>query len=89
MENPIPRFTLDGVRDAMVTTHLITTEDALGLRLTRLHRDDAGDPVLLVHGLTSSSDIFVMPEIRNLAGFLLDEIGRAPFFERTPMIAAI
>jgi hypothetical protein len=28
--------------------------------------------VLLVHGLTSSSDIFIMPEHRNLATYLLD-----------------
>ncbi|GAA5077665.1 cholesterol oxidase [Thermocatellispora tengchongensis] len=73
MEHRIPRFTLEGVKDADVSVHPFSTEDELGLKLTRFRRDGHdGDVVLLVHGLTSSSDIFVMPEIRNMASFLLD-----------------
>lgn len=72
MDTPIPRFTLDGVRDAEVTLHPFATRDGLGLKLTRFRREDADDVVLLIHGLTSSSDIFVMPEIRNLVTYLLD-----------------
>jgi len=70
MENRIPRYTLDGVRDAEVTVHPFATEDELGLTLTRFRRGESDDVVLLIHGLTSSSDMFVMPEITNLVTFL-------------------
>ncbi len=69
----IPRYTLDGVTDAEVSTHPFATEDDLGLNLTRFRRAECDDVILLVHGLTSSSDLFVMPEHRNLAGYLLDD----------------
>lgn len=72
MSARIPRFTLDGVTDAAVSVHPFTTEDGLGLQLTRFHRADRDDVVLLMHGLTSSSDMFIMPEHRNLVSFLLD-----------------
>jgi pimeloyl-ACP methyl ester carboxylesterase len=68
----IPRYTLDGVQDAEVSVHPFATDDGLGLNLTRFHRADCDDVVLLVHGLTSSSDLFIMPEHRNLASYLLD-----------------
>ncbi|HEY3904623.1 MAG TPA: alpha/beta fold hydrolase [Streptosporangiaceae bacterium] len=73
MTGRIPRYTLDGVTDAEVSTHTFSTEDDLGLSLTRFCRAECDDVVLLVHGLTSSSDMFIMPEIRNLAGYLLDD----------------
>jgi pimeloyl-ACP methyl ester carboxylesterase len=72
MEHRIPRFALEGVTEAEISVHRFWTEDELGLTLTRFRRDECDDVVLLVHGLTSSSDIFVMPEIRNMASYLLD-----------------
>ncbi len=72
MKRRIPRFTNEGVRDAEVSLHPVTSGDGLGLMLTRFHRADADDVVLLVHGLTSSSDMFIMPEHRNLTSYLLD-----------------
>jgi cholesterol oxidase len=72
MTSRIPRYTLDGVTDAEVSVHPFATEDGLGLNLTRFHRADCGDIVLVVHGLTSSSDLFIMPEHRNLVTYLLD-----------------
>ena len=78
MEHRIPRFTLDGVRNAEVTVHPFATEDELGLQLTRFRSHDTpaqgaqDDVVLLVHGLTSSSDMFIMPEHTNLVRFLHD-----------------
>ncbi len=72
MTGRILRYTLDGVADAQVSTHPFATEDDLGLSLTRFHRADCDDVVLLVHGLTSSSDLFIMPEHRNLVSHLLD-----------------
>jgi lysosomal acid lipase/cholesteryl ester hydrolase len=71
----IPLYTLDGVRDADVTTHHFSTEDGLGLSMFRFNRDpagEAGDAVLIIHGLTTSTDMFVMPEHRNLVSYLLD-----------------
>jgi pimeloyl-ACP methyl ester carboxylesterase len=69
----IPRYTLDGVKDARVSVHPFATEDGLGLNLTRFHRADCDDVVLLIHGLTTSSDLFIMPEHRNLVSCLLDD----------------
>lgn len=72
MSRRIARYTLDGVKDAAVTVHPFATEDDLGLELRRFHRADCDDVVLIVHGLTSSSDMFIMPEHTNLVSFLLD-----------------
>ncbi|WP_248963394.1 alpha/beta fold hydrolase [Sphaerisporangium perillae] len=72
MEHRIPRYTLEGVSGAEVSVHPFPTEDELGLTLTRFHAAESDDVVLLIHGLTSSSDMFIMPEHRNLVSFLLD-----------------
>ena len=73
MERGIPaRYTLDGVSDAEVSVHPYATADGLGLNLTRFHRGDCDDVVLVIHGLTSSIDMFIMPEHRNLVTVLLD-----------------
>ncbi|MPZ64212.1 MAG: alpha/beta fold hydrolase [Pseudonocardiaceae bacterium] len=69
----IPRYTLDGVRDAEVSTHYLSTADGLGLSMLRFTRHAGGDAVLVIHGLTTSTDMFVMPEHRNLVSYLLDE----------------
>jgi lysosomal acid lipase/cholesteryl ester hydrolase len=68
----IPLFTLEGVPDAEITTHPFTTDDGLGLSMLRFQRGAAGDVVLIVHGLTTSSDMFIMPEHHNLVRYLLD-----------------
>jgi cholesterol oxidase len=65
-------FTLDGVKDAEVSTHYITTGDGLGLSALRFRRGEAGEAVLIVHGLTTSTDMFIMPEHYNLVSYLLD-----------------
>jgi lysosomal acid lipase/cholesteryl ester hydrolase len=75
MKRRIPLFTLTGVPDADVSTHPFDTPDGLGLSLLRFNRpraSDSNDIVLVVHGLTTSSDMFVMPEHDNLVRFLLD-----------------
>lgn len=68
----IPLYTLEGVPDADVGHHPITTDDGLGLDLTRFRRGDCDDVVMVVHGLTTSMDMFIMPEHLNLVSFLLD-----------------
>src|SRR3954468_16794036 len=72
MQRRVARYTLDGVKDAEVSVHPFSTEDDLGLELRRFRRADCDDVVLLVHGLTSSSDMFIMPEHHNLVTYLLD-----------------
>ncbi|MBV8932621.1 MAG: hypothetical protein JO285_08760, partial [Kutzneria sp.] len=72
MERRVPLFTLAGVRDADISTHPFDTEDGLGLSLLRFRREPTENIVLLVHGLTSSTDMFIMPEHRNLVSYLLD-----------------
>lgn len=75
MEREIALFTLDGVKDAEVTTHWFWTEDKLGLSFTRFQRAGAGEAteaVMIVHGLTTSTDMFIMPEHYNLVSYLLD-----------------
>lgn len=74
MGREIPLYTLEGVQDADVSTHWYTTEDGLGLSMLRFAREpEAGeDAVLLIHGLTTSTDMFVMPEHVNIVQFLLD-----------------
>jgi lysosomal acid lipase/cholesteryl ester hydrolase len=69
----IPLFTLEGVRDAEVSTHWFHTEDGLGLSLLRFQRGAAEDAVLITHGLTTSTDMFIMPEHDNLVTHLLDQ----------------
>jgi pimeloyl-ACP methyl ester carboxylesterase len=70
VERRIPRYTLEGVSGATVTAHPFSTQDGLGLALTRFLAAESDDVVLLLHGLTQSSDMFVMPEHRNLVSFL-------------------
>jgi len=72
MEREIPLYTLDGVKDAEKSCHPFSTDDGLGLGLQRFQRDDCDDVVVIIHGLTSSSDMFIMPEHYNLVSYLLD-----------------
>lgn len=72
-QREIPLYTLEGVRDADVSYHPFSTEDMLGLHLHRFRRGDADDVVLIIHGLTTSMDMFIMPEHYNLVSYLLDQ----------------
>ena len=73
MEREIPLYTLEGVKDAVVTTHHFTTEDKLGLSMLRFSRGEAGEAILVIHGLTTSTDMFIQPEHENLVSYLLDQ----------------
>lgn len=67
-------FTLEGVPEAEKTLIPFQTEDKLSLLLTRFKRGSAPckDVVLLTHGMTSATNMFVMPEHRNFVTTLLD-----------------
>ena len=72
MEREIPLYTLEGVRDAEVSTHYFSTEDKLGLSMLRFQRGEASEAILIIHGLTTSTDMFIQPEHENLVSYLLD-----------------
>ncbi len=72
MEREIPLYTTEGVKNAEITTHSFSTEDKLGLSLQRFKRDDCEDIVVIIHGLTTSTDMYIMPEHYNLVSYLLD-----------------
>ncbi len=55
------------------TLHRLQTSDGVMVSLSHLPHPDARDAVLLIHGLTTSSDMFVMPEHYNLAAYLHDQ----------------
>ncbi|MEZ4494473.1 MAG: alpha/beta hydrolase [Dehalococcoidia bacterium] len=72
MVRAIPLYTLEGVTGAEKSYHYFSTGDGLGLSLQRFNRAPSDDIVLIVHGLTTSTDMFVMPEHYNLVQYLLD-----------------
>ena len=62
MRREIPTYTLEGVPDARITTHWFSTGDKLDLSLLRFWKADCDDVVMIIHGPTTSSDMFIMPE---------------------------
>jgi len=72
MEREIPLYTTEGVKDCDITTYDFSTKDKLGLSLQRFQRDDCDDIVMIIHGLTTSTDMFIMPEHYNLVSYLMD-----------------
>lgn len=68
----IPLYTTEGVKDAEITSYPIETADRLTLGLQRFHRESSDDVVVIIHGLTTSTDMFIMPEHYNLVQYLLD-----------------
>jgi lysosomal acid lipase/cholesteryl ester hydrolase len=72
MDRKIALYTLEGVRDAKLETHWFTTADGIGLSLLRFTRKPSKDVVVILHGLTTSTDMFIQPEHYNLVSYLLD-----------------
>jgi len=68
----IPVMSLEGVNNAETSTHYITTDDKLTLSMMRFTRGPCRNVVVLMHGLSTSTDMFVMPEHYNLVNYLLD-----------------
>ncbi len=52
--------------------YVIQTEDGLSLKLQRFTKTGNSDSVLLLHGLSSSSNMFTAPEWHNLPYYLLN-----------------
>jgi pimeloyl-ACP methyl ester carboxylesterase len=72
----IPLYTHDGVlkrhKNARASIYPFYTADGLGLSLTRFTTGPCSNVIVILHGLTTSSDMFIMPEHDNLVSYLLD-----------------
>lgn len=71
-DHPFPIHTTKGVHGCQVTTHPVDTGDGLTLQMQRFQKAESQEVVLLLHGLTTSTDMFIMPEHYNLVQYLLD-----------------
>jgi cholesterol oxidase len=71
-EHLFPLHTLEGVRGCQKEMIPFPTDDGLNLILHRFKRQESKNVVLLLHGLTTSTDMFVMPEHYNMTQFMLD-----------------
>ena len=71
-EHIFPLQSTEGVKKAEHTVIPFHTEDGISLSLSRFKRKACQDVVLLIHGLTTSTDMFIMPEHENLVSYLLD-----------------
>lgn len=71
-EHLFPVQTLRGVIDCEKELLPFDTGDGLTLTLQRFRRGEGKEVVLLIHGLTTSTDMFIMPEHYNLVQYLLD-----------------
>ncbi|MBK8397675.1 MAG: alpha/beta fold hydrolase [Leptospiraceae bacterium] len=69
-QREIPMFTLSGVADGKISYHPISTGDKLGISLMRFKKKESDDVILLSHGLTTSTDMYIMPEHNNLVNYL-------------------
>ena len=73
MQRDIALYTLEGVPNARISSHPFCTEDKLGLNLLRFWQADCDDVMVIIHGLTTSSDMFIMPEHKNLVVWLHEQ----------------
>ena len=69
----IPCNSNEGVRNAKHEVYPFSTEDGLGLTLNRFYRKESKDIIFLMHGLTTSTDMFIMPEHYNVVQFFIDQ----------------
>ncbi|WII73526.1 alpha/beta fold hydrolase [Bdellovibrio sp. 22V] len=69
-EHVIPLHTTEGVALGEKTLHPLNTRDGINITVQRFKYQECKDVVLLVHGLTTSTDMFIMPEHENLVNHL-------------------
>ncbi|XGC79616.1 alpha/beta fold hydrolase [Bdellovibrio bacteriovorus] len=72
-EHLFPIHTTQGVPLGEKNLHPIDTEDGLTISLQRFKIKDSRSVVLLLHGLTTSTDMYIMPEHQNLVNHLHSE----------------
>jgi len=59
--------------DVFIDEFPVDTQDGITIYLTRFRRGTAKKSILLLHGMTASTDMFIRSEHRNLVSVLLDE----------------
>ncbi len=64
--------TMEGIHNAKIIDYTVNTQDGLTLKIQRFLRSPSPNPVVLLHGLTTSTDMFIMPEHENIVQYLLD-----------------
>ncbi len=69
-EHIFPVHTSRGVSNAEVTHYHVDTEDGLTIQVDRFKSKDCKDVVVLLHGLSTATDMFIMPEHYNLVQYL-------------------
>lgn len=69
-EHIYPINTTAGAISSNIDLIPIDTNDGLTLGLQRFKNKDSKNVILLLHGLTTSTDMFIMPEHQNLVNFL-------------------
>jgi len=69
-EHIFPMHTTQGVARGEKSLHPLDTADGLTISLQRFSTGKSKSVVLLLHGLTTSTDMFVMPEHQNLVNYL-------------------
>ena len=69
-----PVHSLQGVRANQITGHSVDTKDGLTLEVQRFQKSTKPQKnvIVLFHGLTTSTDMFIMPEHANIVQFMLD-----------------
>jgi triacylglycerol lipase/cholesterol oxidase len=71
-EHEYPLHTTQGVHAGEKSLHPLDTHDGLTISVQRFSAGTSKDVMLLIHGLTSSTDMFIMPEHTNLVNTLHD-----------------
>lgn len=69
-DHEFPVNTLQGVKAGEGHLYPLDTRDGLTISLQRFQSEESGDVVLLLHGLTTSTDMYIMPEHQNLVNHL-------------------
>ncbi|MEK2644363.1 alpha/beta fold hydrolase [Bdellovibrio sp. BCCA] len=69
-EHQYPLHTTQGVALGEKILHPLDTRDGLTISVQRFKFQESKDVVLLLHGLTTSTDMYIMPEHENLVNHL-------------------
>lgn len=67
-----PVHTSKGVSNAKITHHFVDLTDGLTIQYDRFFKKETKNIVILLHGLSTSTDMFIMPEHYNLVQYLLN-----------------
>ncbi|MCB0706721.1 MAG: alpha/beta hydrolase [Saprospiraceae bacterium] len=66
------RYDVKNIEGCKYENYTLTTADGLQLKLARYYRSTSTPAVLLLHGLTSSSEMFLGEEYFNLTAYMLE-----------------